>query len=155
MVQAWSISWRKYKYSETMCSPSAVFFTKPYHAKTQTHRSGLIQSVKHNRVLRGNAFPSGWFALWIPTGARYIQKDSIDWVMCSSIISQSRCNLILSIFYMNPHPTNIRTYGSWLIQLLTQMHVFRGNAFPGGWFSSRIYTQGRSRQMDKVVSHCA
>ena len=49
-----------------------------------------------------------------------------------------RCSLRLSIFFRNPYPTNIQTCGSSLIQLVMQMHVFRGNIFPGGWFSARL-----------------
>ena len=132
----------------------SVFFTKPCPTNIHTYRSGLIQSIMQNCVFRGNAFPSGWFSSWIHTQARYRQEDCINWVMCKSIISQSRCTLILSILFTNPYSTNIRTCGSGLIQLLTQMHVFRGNVFPGGWFSSWISTWGRSRQIDEIVLYC-
>ncbi len=109
----------------------------------QTNRSGLIHVLMEMQVFRDQ----------IPTQVQCKQEDYIDWVMCESVISQRRCNLRLSIFFTNPYPTNIQTYGSSLIQLLTQMHVFRGNVFPGGWFSARLPIWAQSWQVCQVVQY--
>ncbi len=83
----------------------------------QTNRSGLIHVLTEMQVFRDQ----------IPTQVQFKQEDYIDG---GSVIAQRRCPE--EIFFRNPYPTNIQTCGSSLIQLVMQMHVFRGKIFPGG-----------------------
>ena len=83
----------------------------------QTNRSGLIHVLTEMQVFRDQ----------IATQVQFKQENYIDG---GSVIAQRRCPE--EIFFRNPYPTNIQTCGSSLVQLVMQMHVFRGKIFPGG-----------------------
>ena len=105
----------------------------------QTDRFGLIHVLTEMQVFRDQ----------IPTQVQCKQEDYIDWVMCEMLLLKGD---VLSDFRFYSE-THTQTCGSSLIQLLMQMHVFRGKIFPGGRFFAQLPIWAQSWQVCQVVQY--